>query len=158
MSPQSTPGATRGATPEITRSAGSRRILLAVSAGIAAYKIPDLVRELVRLGHQVRCIMTPDARRFVSPLVLQALTGRPVGTDLFASAAGSGIASVAGAEIASVAGTGIASVTGAEIASVAGGEIDHIAIADWAEAVVVAPATANLLARMRAGFGDDLVA
>ena len=60
-----------------------RRILLAVTGGIAAYKTPELVRALVRAGHAVRCVMTPAAARFTTPLVLQTLTGAPVRTDLF---------------------------------------------------------------------------
>ena len=112
-----------------TDSAEPRRILVAVSAGIAAYKIPELVRALVQAGHEVRCVLTPDATRFVSPLVLETLTSHPAVSDLFA---GSGTGS-------------------------APREIDHIALADWAELVILAPATANVLARMTAGMADDLV-
>ncbi len=100
---------------------------MAVSAGIAAYKVPELVRALVREGHAVRCVLTPNATRFVSPLVLETLTGHPAGHQLFA---------------------GQAAVPS---------EIDHIALADWADLCVVAPATADLLARLRAGMADDLV-
>ena len=106
------------------RGRGQRRILIAASAGIAAYKVPELAREFVRAGDRVRCILTSDATRFVSPTVLEALTGAPVATDLFAS--------------------GDARQEGEGPAS----EIGHIALADWAEIVIVAPATANLLARM----------
>ena len=102
-----------------------RRILLAISGGIAAYKAPELVRALKREGHDVRCAMTPEAARFVSPLALQAVSGETVRRDLFD----------AGEE----------------------GEIDHIGLADWADLVVVAPATANLLAKMAHGLADDLV-
>jgi len=102
-----------------------RRILLAVSGGIAAYKAPELLRALRRAGHEVRCALTPDAERFVSPLVLQSLSGRSVRRDLFD----------AGEE----------------------GEIDHIGLADWAELVVVAPATANRMAKLAHGLADDLV-
>lgn len=109
-------------------STGPRRILVAVGAGIAAYKVPELVRELVRAGHELRCILTPNATRFVSPLVLETLTGHPAGSELFPARGGTG-----------------------------GGEIDHIALADWAECLVVAPATADLLARMASGRADDLV-
>ena len=73
-------------TPSRTNLAEPRRILVAVSAGIAAYKVPELVRVLVRSGHSVRCVLTPDATRFVSPLVLETLTSRPAGSDLFAPA------------------------------------------------------------------------
>lgn len=102
-----------------------RRVLLAVSGGIAAYKIPELVRQLKGAGHQVRCVLTHAALEFVSPLTLQTLSQQAVRTELFDP--------------------------GEE------GQIDHIALADWGEAVVVAPATANLLAKMAAGIADDLV-
>lgn len=102
-----------------------RRVLLAISGGIAAYKAPELLRALCKAGHEVRCALTPEAERFVSALVLQSLSGQSVRRDLFD----------AGEE----------------------GEIDHIGLADWAELVVVAPATANLMAKMAHGLADDLV-
>ncbi len=103
----------------------SGRILIAVSGGIAAYKVPELVRTLIRAGHTVRCAMTASAARFVTPLVLQTLTGQSVRTDLFDPSEE--------------------------------GEIDHIELADQADLVIVAPATANLIARMAHGIADDLV-
>jgi phosphopantothenoylcysteine decarboxylase/phosphopantothenate--cysteine ligase len=102
-----------------------RRVLLAVSGGIAAYKVPELVRGLRKAGHRVRCALTREAAHFVAPLALQTVSGEAVRTELFDREQE--------------------------------GEIDHIALADWAEAVVVAPATANLLARMAGGLADDLV-
>lgn len=102
-----------------------RRLLIAVCGGIAGYKIPELVRELRRRGHGVRCALTPAAGHFVSPLVLQTLSGESVRTDLFDPEQE--------------------------------GRIDHVALADWADAVVVAPATAHVLARMAHGLADDLV-
>ena len=102
-----------------------RRILLAISGGIAAYKTPELVRVLRRAGHEVRCALTPAAQRFVSELSLQAVSGERVRVDLFD----------AGEE----------------------GEIDHIGLADWADLVLVAPCTANLMAKMAHGLADDLV-
>jgi phosphopantothenoylcysteine decarboxylase/phosphopantothenate--cysteine ligase len=102
-----------------------RRIVLAVTGGIAAYKIPELVRTLTAAGHSCRCVLTPEACRFVSPLVLETLTQHTAGTDLFASGENA--------------------------------EIDHIAVADWAELVIVAPATANVIAKMTHGVTDDLV-
>jgi phosphopantothenoylcysteine decarboxylase/phosphopantothenate--cysteine ligase len=89
-----------------------RRVLLAVSGGIAAYKIPELVRQLRGAGHEVRCVLTRAALEFVSPLTLQTLSQQAVRTELFDPSEE--------------------------------GQIDHIALADWAEAAVVAPATANL--------------
>ena len=100
------------------------RVLLAVSGGIAAYKVPELVRALVKGGHSVRCTLTAAAERFVSPLVLSTLCGARVRSSLFDPTEE--------------------------------GEIDHIALADWAELVIVAPATAHLLARMAHGLADDL--
>jgi len=102
-----------------------RRILVAVTGGIAAYKVPELIRILRRAGACVRCAMTPAAEEFVSPLVLQTLTGHPVRTDLFDASQE--------------------------------GEIDHISLADWAELVILAPATANTLAKLSGGFADNLV-
>lgn len=102
-----------------------RRILLAISGGIAAYKAPELVRALSKAGHEVRCALTQGAEQFVSPLVLQTLSGRSVRRHLFDP--------------------------GEE------GEIDHIGLADWADLVLVAPATANLMAKMAHGLADDLV-
>lgn len=103
----------------------TRRFLLAVTGGIAAYKAPELIRHLIRGGHSVRCVMTPEAEQFVSPLVLQTLSGYPVRSHLFDAAEE--------------------------------GQIDHIALADWAELIVVAPATANVIARFCHGLADDLV-
>ncbi len=102
-----------------------RRILLAVTGGIAAYKAPELVRVLRRAGHAVRCLLTHEAERFVSPLSLQTVSGHAARSELFDAAAE--------------------------------GEIDHIALADWAEALVVAPATAHTLAKLAHGLADDLV-
>jgi len=102
----------------------ARRILLIATGGIAAYKVPDLVRQFQRAGHEVRCALTSSASRFVSALALQTLTGETVRQDLFDPSEE--------------------------------GEIDHIRLADWAELVIVAPATANTLARMAHGLADDL--
>ncbi len=102
-----------------------RRVLLAVGGGIAAYKAPELVRALRKVGAEVRVVVTAHAREFVSTLSLQAVSGNAVGTSLFDPAYEK--------------------------------EIGHIELARWAEVVVVAPATANLLARIRMGLVDDLV-
>jgi phosphopantothenoylcysteine decarboxylase/phosphopantothenate--cysteine ligase len=102
-----------------------RRVLATVSGGIAAYKVPELVRGLRRADHAVRCVMTKAAAEFVSPLVLQTVSGAPVRSELFDADEEGGIG--------------------------------HIELADWAEVVVVAPATAHVLARMAHGLADDLV-
>lgn len=109
------------------------RILLLISGGIAAYKTPELVRALRRAGHTVRCAMTPEAEHFVAPLALESVSGARVQTKLFDS--------------------GVDSLDGQHQE----GEIDHIRLADWADLVLVAPCTANLMAKMSHGLADNLV-
>jgi len=101
-----------------------REILVGVTGGIAAYKAAHLVSRLVQEGAAVSVVMTEHATRFVGPLTFQALSRRPVYTDLFAGGAF---------------------------------EADHIALADRAEAAVVAPATANVIGKLAAGIADDLL-
>ena len=102
-----------------------RRILLGVSGGIAAYKAAELVRRLKERGAEVQVVMTEGARRFVTPLTLQALSGRPVRTALWDAAAEAAMG--------------------------------HIELARWAELVLVAPASADFLARLAGGRADDLL-
>lgn len=106
-------------------SLSDKRILLCVSAGIAAYKCCDLVRRLADAGATVQVAMTPRAAAFVTPLTLQALSGRPVRSELFDDAAEAAMG--------------------------------HIELARWADIVLLAPATADLLARLAHGMADDLV-
>jgi phosphopantothenoylcysteine decarboxylase len=63
--------------------AAKRTILLGVTGSIAAYKSADLASQLKKLGHDVFCVMTRDASRFITPLTLQTLSQHPVTTDLF---------------------------------------------------------------------------
>jgi phosphopantothenoylcysteine decarboxylase/phosphopantothenate--cysteine ligase len=99
-------------------------ILIAITGSISAYKIADVVSELGKNGHQVQCILTESAAQFVTPLVLETLSGRPVKSALFG-----------------------ADVSGTE----------HIDLARWADIFVVAPATANVLAKLALGLADDLL-
>lgn len=101
-----------------------RRVLLAVTGGIAAYKTPELVRRLRGNGHDVRCVLSAAAREFVSPLVLQTLSQHEVRSALFD--------------------------VDAE------GRIGHIDLADAADLVIVAPATAHAIAKLAGGLADDL--
>lgn len=103
-----------------------KRILLGVTGGIAAYKSPDLVRRLRERGAEVQVVMTPAAREFVTATTFQAVSGRPVRTDLWDAAAEAAMG--------------------------------HIELARWADAVLIAPATADFLARLAAGRADDLLA
>jgi len=99
-------------------------ILIAITGSISAYKIADVVSELGKRGHQVQCILSESAAQFVTPLVLETLSGRPVKSALFG-----------------------ADVSGTE----------HIDLARWADIFVVAPATANVLAKLAHGMADDLL-
>lgn len=111
-----------------------RRVLLAVTGGIAAYKIPELVRLLVKTGAEVRIIMTSSANQFVTPLTLQALSGHPVYSDLFE------LEQDAASEL-----------------NEQGGQMSHIELARWAEVILIAPATANTLTKITHGSADDLL-
>ena len=103
-----------------------RRILLGVTGGIAAYKSADLVRRLRERGAEVQVVMTERAQQFVTPMTFQALSGRPVRTDLWDGAAEAAMG--------------------------------HIELARWADLVLVAPASADFLARLAGGRADDLLA
>lgn len=102
-----------------------KRILLGVTGGIAAYKAADLCSRLRKQGAEVRVVVTEHAARFVTPTTFQALSGHPVGLDLFA--VGDAWA------------------------------IEHITLAKGTDLAIVAPATANFLAKMAAGIADDLL-
>ncbi|MCP4005203.1 MAG: bifunctional phosphopantothenoylcysteine decarboxylase/phosphopantothenate--cysteine ligase CoaBC [bacterium] len=101
------------------------RILLGLCGGIAAYKACELVRLLVKRGHEVRVVATPNALEFVSELSLQTVSGAPVRSELLSMSGES--------------------------------EISHIELADWAEVALIAPATANTLAKLAHGIADDLL-
>ena len=100
------------------------RIILIIGGGIAAYKSLDLIRRLQERGARLRCILTPAARHFVTPLAVGALTGERAFTDLFDPQS--------------------------EF------DVGHIRLARDADLIVVAPATADLLAKMAGGHADDL--
>ena len=106
------------------------RVAVGISGGIAAYKTAELVRLLQDHGVDVQVIMTRSAREFVAPLTFAALTGRKVITEIFDEDAGP------------------ANVDSA---------IEHIAVAQSIEALVVAPATANVLAKLAHGIADDFL-
>jgi phosphopantothenoylcysteine decarboxylase/phosphopantothenate--cysteine ligase len=103
-----------------------RRILLGVTGGIAAYKVAELARLLQRNNVEVQVAMTASGTRFVSPATFQALTGKPVITDLWDANFANSMA--------------------------------HIELSRGAEAILVAPASANFLARLAHGLADDLLA
>jgi phosphopantothenoylcysteine decarboxylase/phosphopantothenate--cysteine ligase len=107
------------------------RVALGVSGGIAAYKAGELVRLLQQEGLDVQVVMTRGAREFVTPLTFAALTGQRVITDVFESPE-----------------NGTPNVESA---------IEHIAVAQRIDLLLVAPATANVLAKLAAGAADDFL-
>ncbi len=107
------------------------RVTVGVSGGIAAYKAAELVRALQRQSVEVHVVMTAAAQKFVQPLTFAALTGHKVITSLWED-------------------------WGDEDAAEQNG-IDHIVEAQWADALVVAPATANILAKFAHGLADDFL-
>lgn len=102
-----------------------RTIVIAVTAGIAAYKSPMLVREFKNRNAEVLVIMTPSATKFITPLTLETLSQNPVAVDMFDRENK--------------------------------WSLEHIALADRADILIVAPATANLIGKAAAGIADDLV-
>lgn len=102
-----------------------KKILLGISGGIAAYKCAELTRRLIERGAQVQVVMTHAAKEFITPLTMQAVSGRPVSDSLLDPAAEA--------------------------------SMGHIELAKWADLVLLAPATADLIARMSAGMGNDLL-
>ncbi|MCU1291792.1 MAG: Phosphopantothenoylcysteine decarboxylase / Phosphopantothenate-cysteine ligase [Bryobacterales bacterium] len=106
------------------------RIVLGVGGGIAAYKAAELTRLLQQSGHQVQVVMTDAAREFIQPLTFAALTGRKVITSLFSHESSDATLSSA---------------------------VEHIAVAQEHDLLVVAPATADLLAKLAIGRADDFL-
>ncbi|MDE1515890.1 bifunctional phosphopantothenoylcysteine decarboxylase/phosphopantothenate--cysteine ligase CoaBC [Vibrio sp. dsl-7] len=102
-----------------------KKILLGISGGIAAYKCAELTRRLVERGASVQVVMTHAAQQFITPLTMQAVSGRLVSTSLLDPAAEA--------------------------------SMGHIELAKWADLVLLAPATADLIARIAAGMGNDLL-
>lgn len=115
-----------------------KRILLGITGGVAAYKTPELVRALVKEGALVSVILTRYARRFVAPDALRAVTRGPVLTALFEPAALSD-------------GPWFPDSPKSELAYA------HIGMAREADLVLIAPATANLIAKYANGLADDLL-
>ena len=101
-----------------------KRVLLIVSGGIAAIKIPEVIRSIRELGGSVRCVLTKGGEQFVTPLSLAALSEDKVYTDLF-------------------------SLTDES-------EMGHINLSRDADVLMVAPASADILAKMAAGLANDL--
>ncbi|OOE11987.1 bifunctional phosphopantothenoylcysteine decarboxylase/phosphopantothenate--cysteine ligase CoaBC [Fictibacillus arsenicus] len=102
-----------------------KKILLAVSGGIAAYKAAPVASKLYQSGYDVKVILTESAQKFITPLTFQTLTRQAVYTDTFEEKEPA--------------------------------VVSHIDIADWADLVLIAPATANVIGKLANGIADDML-
>ncbi len=102
-----------------------KTVILGITGGIAAYKAADIASKLTQAGAKVEVVMTESATKFIAPLTLRSLTGRPVVTSMW------------------------------ELASEF--SLEHIALAEAADVVVIAPATANIIAKLAVGIADDML-
>ena len=102
-----------------------KHIIVAVSAGIAAYKAIEVVSRLRKKGAEVKVVMTRNATNIASPLTFGEISGHPVALDMFEQ--------------------------------VHQWDVEHIALATWADAYVVVPATANVIGKIYAGIADDML-
>ena len=102
-----------------------KKIIVGLTGGIACYKVPYLVRYLVRAGAEVRVVMTEHATKFITPLTMETVSRHPVYFDMFAER---------------------------EFVST-----QHIELAQWADLYVIAPTTANVMAKLAHGICDDLL-
>ena len=103
----------------------NKTVIIGVTGGIAAYKIPYLVSHLVKEGAEVHVIMTKNACNFISPLTFETLTGQQCVVDTFDRSHGY--------------------------------DVEHVALAKKADIFMVAPATANVMAKLAHGIADDML-
>ncbi len=103
----------------------SKTIVLGITGSIAAYKAAEIASKLTQAGARVEVVMTKEATKFITPLTLRNLTGRPVVSDMW------------------------------ELNSEF--SVEHVALAEAADVVVIAPATANIIAKLASGIADDML-
>ena len=106
-------------------SLANKKIVLGISGGIAAYKSAELARALIQEGAEVQVVMTEAAQQFITPITMQALTGKPVFTNQWDDD---------------------------RIAN----NMAHIELSRQADAILIAPASADLIAKLSLGLADDL--
>ena len=106
-----------------------KNILIGVTGGIAAYKIPSLIRGITKEGGRVRVVMTESAKEFVTPLTLSTLSGNEVVVGTFPE----------------------------ETTNTINGSTWHVTLSQWADAMLIAPATANTIAKLAHGYADNAV-
>jgi phosphopantothenoylcysteine decarboxylase/phosphopantothenate--cysteine ligase len=106
-----------------------KRIMLGVTGSIAVYKAADLASKLTQAGALVDVIMTDAAQKFVAPITFQSVTGRPVYTTMWQSDSSGGLPT----------------------------HIAHVGLGEGADLLVIAPVTANMIAKIAHGLADDLL-
>ncbi|NCX15263.1 MAG: phosphopantothenate synthase, partial [Burkholderiaceae bacterium] len=106
-------------------SLANKKIVLGISGGIAAYKSAELVRALIQEGAEVQVVMSESAMQFITPVTMQALSGKPV----------------------------YSSQWDARITN----NMAHIELSRGADAILIAPASADLMAKLSLGLADDLL-
>ncbi len=102
-----------------------KHIIVGITGGIAAFKIATLVRLLIKRGAEVQVVMTPNAKEFITPVTLSALTGKPVVSEFFTANTGEWHS--------------------------------HVDLGLWADALVIAPATASTIGKMANGIADNML-
>jgi phosphopantothenoylcysteine decarboxylase/phosphopantothenate--cysteine ligase len=102
-----------------------KKIILGITGGIAAYKACEITRRLKKLGAQVIVVMTQNAKKFITPLTLETLSGNEVVTETFPERRFVGVR--------------------------------HVDLASWADLILIAPATANIIDKIRSGIADDIL-
>jgi phosphopantothenoylcysteine decarboxylase/phosphopantothenate--cysteine ligase len=102
-----------------------KKIILGITGGIAAYKACEITRRLKKLGAQVIVVMTQNAKKFITPLTLETLSGNEVVTETFPERRFVGVR--------------------------------HVDLAGWADLILIAPATANIIGKIRSGIADDIL-
>ena len=112
-------------TTQMNKRSVSRRLVLGITGGIAAYKAAELVRLLVKASYDVQVVMTNAACQFITPVTMQALSGKPVFIDMWDSSISNGM--------------------------------PHIELSREADAILVAPASADFMAKLVQGRADDLL-
>ena len=100
-------------------------IVLGITGSIAAYKACTLIRQFVKLGHEVQVVITPAGKEFITPITLSALTSKPVISDFFSQRDGTWHS--------------------------------HVQLGLWADAMVIAPATASTIGKMAHGIADNML-
>jgi phosphopantothenoylcysteine decarboxylase / phosphopantothenate---cysteine ligase len=112
-------------TTQINKRIVSTKLVLGITGGIAAYKAAELVRRLVKANYDVQVVMTAAACQFITPVTMQALSGKPVFIDMWDNSISNGM--------------------------------PHIELSREADAILVAPASADFLAKLVQGRADDLL-